>query len=201
MTVGQASTTTAIISSPNPSVTGQPVTLTATVLAVGPGTGTPTGSVNFYSGSTLLDTATLSDGVGTYTTTTLPAGTSSIDAVYSGDSNFTASTSATINQVVAQGTATVSISASNTNPFALQPITLTAIVSVVSGLGTPTGSVTFQDSNGTTLGTATLTSGTATLTVNALPIGTQSITAVYSGDSNFLTKSSAAIESGRRQPD
>ena len=38
-----------------------------------------------------------------------------------------------------QGTATVTISASNTNPFALQSVTLTAIVSAASGLGTPTG--------------------------------------------------------------
>ncbi|MCF3178346.1 Ig-like domain repeat protein, partial [Streptomyces sioyaensis] len=46
-TVTQASTTTAVTTSPDPSVFGDSVTLTATVSPVSPGAGTPTGTVTF----------------------------------------------------------------------------------------------------------------------------------------------------------
>ena len=45
--VNQSSTTTAVTSSPNPSVFGQGVTFTATVAAAAPGSGMPTGNVQF----------------------------------------------------------------------------------------------------------------------------------------------------------
>jgi autotransporter-associated beta strand protein len=192
--VSQASSTAALTASPSPSVVGQPVTLTATISAQSPGSGTPTGTVQFYDGSTALGSAvTVTSGVAVYTTTSLPVGTDSITAVYSGDTNFNTSTSQAVNVVVTQATATVSISTSNSNPFALQSITLTAIVSAPPGSSTPTGTVTFQTSDGTTLGTATLSSGAATLTTSSLPIGQQSITAVYSGSTSFLTATSPAL--------
>ena len=46
-TVNAAATTTAIASSVNPSVFGQPITFTA-VVGPGSGTGTPTGTVTFH---------------------------------------------------------------------------------------------------------------------------------------------------------
>ncbi len=194
VSVAQASSTTSLTASPNPSLSGQNVVLTATITAVSPGSGTPTGTVNFESGTTSLGDETVIDGVATLNTTTLPTGTNSITAVYSGDTNFTASTSTAVNQVVTEGATTVSLSASNTNPFGLQPVTLTAIVSVVSGSGTPTGTVTFYDSEGDDLGSGTLSSSDeATLTVSTIPVGTQSIIAVYSGDSNFLGATSAPL--------
>src|SRR6185312_11406146 len=112
---------------------------------------------------------------------------------YSGGTNFTASTSNPFNVVVNQGNAAVTITASDTNPFALVPITLTAIVSAASGSGTPTGTVTFQTAGGTTLGTATLSSGTATLTTGTIPLGAQSILAVYSGSSTFTAVTSPPL--------
>jgi autotransporter-associated beta strand protein len=183
--VTKASTTTTVTGTPNPSVVGQPVILQATVAAQSPGSGTPTGTVTFFSGSTNLGQANLAIGVATLTTTTLPAGTSSITAVYSNDTNFTASTSAAFNEVINQGTVTVTLQASNTNPFALEPVTFTAFVSAAHGLGTPTGTVTFQTAGGTTLGSATLSSGAAAFTANILPLGSQSITAVFTGNSSF----------------
>jgi autotransporter-associated beta strand protein len=191
--VGQASSTTTVSASPNPSVNGQPVTLTALVSAVAPGTGTPTGSVTFFNGSTNLGTANLAVGVATLVTTALPPGTNAITAKYTGGTNFTASTSTPFNIVVNQGNAAVSLTASDTNPFALVPITLTVIVSATTGAGTPTGTVTFQTAGGTTLGTATLSSGTATLTTGTIPLGAQSITAVYSGNSTFTTATSRPL--------
>ena len=191
--VAQASSTLTLTASPNPSVVNQAVTLTATAMAVAPGAGTPTGTVTFFNGSTSLGTANLASGVAVLTTTSLPLGTDSITAVYAGDTNFITSTSQAVSQVIVQGAAAVSISTSNPNPFALQAITLTAVVSMTSGTGTPTGTVTFQTAGGTTLGTATLTSGQASLTINTIPLGQQSIVAVYSGDSNFLGATSPGL--------
>jgi hypothetical protein len=70
-------------------------------------------------------------------------------------------------------------------------ITLTA---VISGTGvTPTGTVTFLD-GATQLGVSALKpSGAATYTVSAPPAGTHSITASYSGDSNYSSLTSSAI--------
>ncbi len=106
-TVTQASTTTKVASSLNPSVYGEDVTFTATVKANAPGGGTPTGTVSFMDGSAVLETGPLSGGVATFSTSTLSVGVHSITAVYSGDANFTASTSAVLNQKVKQGSACV----------------------------------------------------------------------------------------------
>jgi Ca2+-binding RTX toxin-like protein len=56
--------------------------------------GTPNGSHNF------VGTGTLASGKATLTTSSLPAGTDSLYAVYSGDTNFSGSTSPVISQVV-----------------------------------------------------------------------------------------------------
>jgi poly(3-hydroxybutyrate) depolymerase len=66
--------------------------------------GTVTGSVAFYNGSTKLGAATLSSGVANYTTTKLPAGSDQITAVYNGISTFLTSTSAVLGQSVENGT-------------------------------------------------------------------------------------------------
>ncbi|WP_240510037.1 Ig-like domain-containing protein, partial [Streptomyces malaysiense] len=80
----QAATTTGLTSAPDPSVFGEAKTLTATVAAVPPGSGTPTGSVDFFDGATLLGTGTLSGGTATLTTSALSVGTHLLTAVYSG---------------------------------------------------------------------------------------------------------------------
>lgn len=191
VTVAQASSSTTLTASPNPSLAGESVTLTATVAAVSPGSGTPTGSVEFELNGTQLGSGTLSSGVASFSTTSLATGSNPITAVYQGDTNFKTSTSSAVTQVVNEGATKVSLSVSNTNPFGLQPVTFTAIVNVSSGSGTPTGSVTFYDANGNDLGQATLSStDVATLKVSSLPVGKESITAVYSGDSNFIGASS-----------
>ena len=51
VTVSQASTSTTLEPSVTSLVSGQEMTLTATVAAVSPGAGTPTGSVEFFSGT------------------------------------------------------------------------------------------------------------------------------------------------------
>jgi hypothetical protein len=100
-----AATTTVLTSSPNPSLLGQSVMLTATVVKSS-GSGTPTGTVDFYLGTptgthTLLGTGTLnSSGKATLSTTTLPAGTDTLYAVYVGNASFASSTSPTIIETV-----------------------------------------------------------------------------------------------------
>jgi cyclophilin family peptidyl-prolyl cis-trans isomerase len=100
-TVNQASTTTIVTSSSNPSTATQSVTFTATVTAVAPGGGTPTGSVTFMDGTTTLGTGTLdSNGQATFQTSSLTMGTHTITAVYGGTSDFTTSTSTALTQMV-----------------------------------------------------------------------------------------------------
>ncbi|WP_033334231.1 Ig-like domain-containing protein, partial [Streptomyces novaecaesareae] len=92
-TVAKASTNTALTSAPNPSLHGKMVTLTATVTATAPGAGTPTGTVSFFDGATLLGHATVSGGVATFTTSTLGVGIHALTAVYAGSTSFNGSTS------------------------------------------------------------------------------------------------------------
>jgi Bacterial Ig-like domain (group 3)/Beta-propeller repeat len=96
--VTKATTTTTLTSSLNPSRVGQAVTFTATVAPQF--TGTLTGSVTFYDGTTVLKAVTLSGGAAKYTTSTLTAGQHSITATYKGNSNFDESTSTPLTQTV-----------------------------------------------------------------------------------------------------
>ena len=74
-----------------------------------------------------------------------------------------------------------------------QAVTFTATVAGAAPLvGTPTGSVTFFD-GATTLGSAPLSGGVASLAVTTLTVGSDSITAVYSGDPNFAGSPSTAL--------
>ena len=75
-------------------------------------------------------------------------------------------------------------------------VTLTASVAstatVSSPLGAPTGTVAFMD-GASLLGTSNLSAGTATFTTSSLTAGSHSITAVYSGDANFVSIASSAV--------
>ena len=94
-----AATTTTLKSAPNPSKYGQAVTFTAVVTSsVG---APPNGeAVSFMKGKTVLGTGALSGGSATFTTSALKSGTTSVTAVYGGDSNFAGGKSNTVKQVV-----------------------------------------------------------------------------------------------------
>jgi poly(3-hydroxybutyrate) depolymerase len=100
--VNPAATTTTLVSSLNPSNVGQSVTFTARVAAEF--SGTVTGNVAFYSGSTKLKGVPLSGGAASYTSTTLAAGTLPITAFFKGSSSFTTSNSSALSQTVGAGT-------------------------------------------------------------------------------------------------
>jgi len=92
-------TTTTLVAAPNPATAGESVTLTATVSPAP--TGSSLGTVSFYNGATLLGSGTLnSSGVATFSTTSLPAGSDSLTAAYSGNSLFAASTSAALSETM-----------------------------------------------------------------------------------------------------
>jgi hypothetical protein len=118
------------------------------------------------------------------------AGTVVIAANQAGNATYAAATQVTQSIVVDPASSAIAI-ASTANPVLAQnAITLTATVS--SQAGVPTGMVNFLDGT-TPLGPGTLSNGVATLTIASLAVGPHSISAVYSGCTNFVGATSAAI--------
>ena len=186
-TVNKANITITLGSSLNPSTYGDLVTFTATTTS---GVGMPSGTVTFKDGGVAFATSTLTDGVATLATSTLSIATHSITATYNGDEIFNASTSAAVAQTVNKANITITLG-SSLNPSTYgDSVTFTA--TTTSGVGTPSGTVTFKDGV-TNLATSTLTGGVATFATDALTVGTHSITAVYNGDTNFNASTSAAV--------
>jgi hypothetical protein len=98
LTVTQAKTATSLTAPAASVLTGASVTFS---IFVSPGfAGTPTGSVQVLNGTTLLATVPLTAPVTAYTTSSLPVGSNSITAVYQGDTNFSASTSAVFTETI-----------------------------------------------------------------------------------------------------
>ncbi len=88
---------------------------------------------------------------------------------------------------------TTTLATSTANATAGAPITLTATVTPATPGTTPTGTINFAR-DGTSFGTGTIDgNGTATFTTSSLPIGTDHITATYSGDGTFSASSSAGL--------
>jgi hypothetical protein len=93
--INQASTTLTLTSAPNPSTLGQSVIFTATVSPIG-----ASGTVTFSEGANILGTGTISNGVATFSTTSLTAGLHVISATYGGDSTYPGSSSNSLTQAV-----------------------------------------------------------------------------------------------------
>jgi len=132
----------------------------------------------------------------------LAGGTHSLVAVYAGDNSFMGSTSPADAVTITPAPTTTTVSGSGANGLS---VTLTATIATGSSGVAPTGTVTFK-SGTTTLGTGTVSgtaavltgngaaaNGTASTTVSFPAAGAQSVTAVYSGDANYATSTSAAI--------
>lgn len=184
-----SATTAAVTATPNPSVNGQMVTITAKVTANV--SGTPSGSVVFYNGATKLGTETLSHGAATLKTSALPVGALTLQVSYAGFGDFIATNSPPFDQTVDEATTTTLTAAPNPSAYS-GTVALTAHVKP-SVSGKPTGTVNFF-AGGANIGTGSLSgSDVATLNVNTLPAGKSSLTAVYSGDSTYAASKSAAL--------
>jgi len=119
-TVTPGSSTTTLVSSANPSVSGQQVTFTATV-TVSP-SGTPTGKVAFYDGATAIAACGGATGVALSGTAPFQAtcqqtyaasgGNHTITAQFLGDANYPSSSSAPLTQVVNKASQTITFTSS-----------------------------------------------------------------------------------------
>ncbi|MGA3345174.1 MAG: putative Ig domain-containing protein [Terracidiphilus sp.] len=194
VTVTPLTATSVVLTGPASAASGQSVTFTAMVSHSG--SGTPTGSAVFSDGALVLATVPItSSGVATYSTNTLSVGAHSISADYGGDSNFSASQSATLSLIV-QASTTTALAISPSPAAAGQPVTFTATVASAAA-GTPSGSVTFQCLNyapGQSIVSPaiSLNNGIASWTTTSLPAFDYNncFTAIYSGDQNFLSSAS-----------
>ncbi|WP_420237814.1 Ig-like domain repeat protein [Telmatobacter bradus] len=185
-------------------------TLTATVASNSTLTTTPTGTVEFYdtTTSTTLGTVTLSSGSAILTVAagTLKTGeTHSIEAIYNGSTVYATSTSSAVSVIssaLISTTTTFSVSATTVTPGTSETLTATVTPdSQSTSESYPTGSVEFL-SGTTVIGSCTLaevgssdvSTCTASMTASSsgLAGGTDTITAVYLGDSYYQTSTSAA---------
>ncbi len=182
-TVNKISTTTGLTSAPNPSKPGQNVIFTATVSS-GSG-GSPTGTVTFLDGKTVLGKPSpLNGGTAALTVNSLSVGKHNITATYSGDATHSASTSPALTQTVAglvTPTVVLTVQPNRAHPGDL--IRFTATVSYPGG-PTPTGSVTISDptKGNQVYGIATLNNGVGSATNSTMPLGTYNLIATYGGD-------------------
>ncbi|WP_413809541.1 beta strand repeat-containing protein [Streptomyces sp. OE57] len=205
VTVVQATTTTVLTSSPNPSTPGQNVTFTATVTAVPPATGTPTGTVTFVisGGPTLIGTLN-GAGQATVNTSTLTTGAHTVTATYGGDTCFAGSTSPTITQNVAVAPTGTTVTATpatirlRINGTFVIP-TLSATLRDASNNPIPGQTLTFVANSSLgpiALGSAvTNASGTATLSNVAVPstvITASTYTASFAGAPGLSPSSGSA---------
>jgi Bacterial Ig-like domain (group 3)/Galactose oxidase, central domain/Kelch motif len=185
VTVTKANTTTALMSSANPSGVGQSVTFTAAVRAVG--SGTPTGTVTFTDGTTTLGTGTLNGGQATFTTTSLSAGSHSIIASYGGDNKFNTSTAAALSQTVNKANQTITLTGAPASAVYNTSFAVSAAAS--SGLPVTITASGVCAVSGTTM---TMTSGTGACT----------LTASQGGDANYnaapnVTQTTAAAKANQ----
>ncbi|MBK8049126.1 MAG: Ig-like domain repeat protein [Anaerolineales bacterium] len=119
-TVVRAGSAITVTTAPNPAVTTDSVTFTATVTALPPGAGMPTGSVTFTVGATVF-TATLdANGVAVAVRNDLAVGVHAVSADYPGDTNFTESTVNGADQVV-QATLAVAMDGTGAGSLASAP--------------------------------------------------------------------------------
>jgi hypothetical protein len=169
---------------------GGTVTLVANVGRPAGYTGVPTGTVHFYSSTLLQSTQGVAelDGTGKAVyeqeLTGVPAGTYSVIAKYAGDDSDAASNSSSLTVIVTKALTEVTLTSSANPVTEGSPVSITAVVThACCSTVPPSGTVAFL--LGTkSLGTLTLTSGSAVLPVSTtgLTPGTYSVVAKYSGD-------------------
>ncbi|WP_419806962.1 Ig-like domain repeat protein [Terriglobus sp.] len=195
------STTTTLAASPSSLNFGSLSSLTASVTPGSYAAGAPTGTITYRSNlQGVIGTATLGNGFVTYAAA-LQVGTHSITATYSGDANYATSVSSAGTVAVALGkvSTTTVLSLTPALPLAGQNTMLTATVTpnfpaaflAIAPSVTCTGQVTLL-SNGAFVANGTLSGGTVTVAGKLVP-GSDSLTAVYGGDTQCYGSTSGAL--------
>jgi hypothetical protein len=175
---------TALTVSSNTAAPNQPLTFTATITGVD----NPNGLISFVSGGTTLGNVITNKGVASLTTSFTADGTYPVVANFLGDLNNLPSVSGSVTVSVAPVTSQTTLAVSTNDANEKQQLNFTA---TVAGFN-PTGSVTFV-AGGTTLGTATVTNGVATLPFQFTSAGSFSVTANYGGDNANLASVSNTL--------
>jgi hypothetical protein len=185
----KATATNTVLTAPGSTLTGKTVNLSATVTTA---TGTPTGSVTFFDGTTPLGTRPLNAaGVAMLSSTTLPTGSHNLTAVYSGDNNYTTSTSSIVSAVIVQAQPGLTLVGPSQPANAGTSIQLTSVLT--SNGVSPTGSLTLSE-GATSLATQKVTAtGTFPFALSTLSVGSHQLTVAYSGDTNNATVTSNTI--------
>ncbi|MGO4255186.1 Ig-like domain repeat protein [Marmoricola sp. RAF53] len=197
--VAKADVDVTLTRSPQVSVSGESVNVTATVAAQSPSVGVPAGAVQLLvDGAAFGDPVDLTGGVATFPALThLGAGNHTLAVSYPGSNRYK-SGSASKSQLVTRADTTTSVISGPSPQVEDQTVTITATVAAEApGSGSPTGNVQFF-ANGTSIGAAALeqVDGTnqATLQIDTLAPGTYDVTASYGGDVDFIASGSDAVE-------
>ena len=171
-------------SNSNPSVPGSLVRFTFAASGDA-GAPVPTGTVTFFdNGAAIGSAVALTVGSASKLTNSLTPGSHTITARYSGDTNYSAGTVVLIPNQVVLGTPAVQLT-SDANPVATGAnVTFTFRVTAATGSPAAAGSVEFFD-GATSLGIRAVAGGMATLTTNALLVGSHTIIGVYTGDAIY----------------
>jgi subtilase family serine protease len=197
ITVAKSATSLAITPSTTTPTPGASFTVTATLTNTTQSTATPTGTVTFTLDGTSAGVQTLTAGKTAVITLTAPtSGAHTLQASYSGDSNFLSSTSPSVTITVAKIQTTTALTPSTSTPTAGSPVTVTAAISPsTTGTTPPTGTITFTV-DGTSAGVQTVVSGspsTASISLSSLTSGAHIIVGTYSGDTNYAASTSPGI--------
>lgn len=179
-TVNLNTTTTSVSASPNPALQGQPVTLTATVSPA-----SATGTIQFIAAGSPIGTVPVSGGTAQLVFTPGAAG-AYVNANYSGDAAYAASSGTTIAQVLR--TTATSLGASPNPATFGQTVNLSGTVSAVGA----TGTVQILDGSAV-IGSTTVSGGNFALSIVTLTAGVHSLRAAYLGDSLYASSTSTAI--------
>ncbi|HTX77472.1 MAG TPA: Ig-like domain repeat protein [Terracidiphilus sp.] len=196
-------TGTGVLPQPNMSITapasGSTITAGATVTfsaSVKPSviSQQPTGTVKFEVNGTVIGNPVTLSSTGTASTTFVEeaAGSYTLSAVYSGDSNYAAETvPETVTVATIKTPVTVSLIPAVESAYGCGATSFAVQVSAKTG-GSPTGTVELL-SNSTVLASARLQNGAATLSPHALPPGSHTFVARYNGDSTHEAAISPSV--------
>ncbi len=192
-TVNTAPTTTTITAdTPDPSVTGQPVTVNFTVTG---GPTVPTGNVTVSDG-TVNCVGALVSGAGSCQLVPTTAGAKTLTATYAGDATHSSSVSAGAAHTVNAASTTTTITADTPDPSTVGVAYTVnfSVAAVAPGTGTPTGTVSVSDGTGASCGPATLAAGAGTCQLTSTTVGAKSLVATYTpANTSFLTSTSVGV--------